>query len=176
MSYPKIPSVTNESSEWHWGPTYFETSYTNKTVLDLGASTGDAAEYFLHMGAKCVISIEGNPEYFKKLEENSKLFDGKLIPIFMFIENSEQLENIIKKYLPNFVKSDIEGAESYLIDMKDEIWNLIPEYIIEFHDGYPGIVPSVENMYKKYEKTNYQILQDIISPLFNRVIHAVGRK
>ena len=97
--YPMIPSVTNENLERHWGPEFFNISYKNKIVLDLGASTGDAAEYFLHYGAKQVISVEGDKRFYVKLRENSKYFNGNLIPLYMFIENPAQLEYLITKYL-----------------------------------------------------------------------------
>ncbi len=173
--YPMIPSVTNENMERHWGPEFFNISYKDKVVLDLGASIGDAAEYFLHEGANRVISVEGNLLYFTQLMENSKLFEEKLIPIHIYIENTEQIEQLIIDYLPDVVKCDIEGAELHLVHMKDEVWKLVPEYIVEMHEGYAGIICKIEDMRIKCRQTNYKILTDISNKIFNHMIYAVRR-
>ena len=172
--YPLIPSSTGESMEEHYKAERIGISYENKIVLDLGASNGDCAEYFLHKGAKFVVAVEGQESYqsvsvFAQLLENSKLFEWKILPIFMFIKSAEQIENLIITYKPDIIKCDIEGAEKYLFEIKDEIWKLVPEYLVETHEGYLHD-SSDKLMYEKCEKTNYKIISDTTT--IARVIYA----
>jgi hypothetical protein len=153
-----------ENVEAHYNTKLIGASYENKIILDLGASNGDSAEYFLNNGAKFVIAVEGNFNFqgrnvFAELLENSKLFNGKIIPIFMWIDNPKQIENLIIAYKPDIVKSDIEGAEIHLFNIRDEVWQLVPEYIVETHEGYLHD-DSNKIMYLKCEKNKYKIMTD----------------
>ena len=162
-NYPLIKKIA-EVIEDHYNIEPVVVSYENKIVLDLGASNGDSAEYFLHKGAILVVAVEGALEYqskktFEELLKNSQLFNGKLIPIFLFIENPKQIEDLIVAYKPDFIKSDIEGAEIHLYNIKDEIWRMVPEYLVETHEGYLG--GNLHGlMHQKCEKTKYKVLYD----------------
>ena len=174
MTYPLIPSSTGENIEEHYKAERIGILYENKIVLDLGASNGDCAEYFLHKGAKFIVAVEGNLTYersltFESLVKNSQQFNGKIIPIFMFIESTKQIEDLILEYKPDIVKSDIEGAEKYLFEIKDEIWKMVPEYLVETHEGYLHD-NSDKAMYTKCTRTKYKIVSDTTT--IARVIYA----
>lgn len=159
-SYPTIVSSTGESMEEHYNSETLGISYKDKVILDLGASWGDSSEYFLHMGAKTVIAVEGNQIMYDGLLKTSELFKEKIIPIFLSIDNPGSLEKLIIDYKPDIVKADIEGAEIHLYNIKNEIWNLAPEYLIETHEGYLG--QNLDGlMIKKSEENNYQIVKNI---------------
>lgn len=103
----------------------------NKTVLDLGASHGDTAYYFLSKGATKVIAVEGADELFTSLLCNINN-DKRIIPILSYIRFSSQISDIIAKFLPDIVKVDIEGAEENIIGVP--IRN-VSEWVIECHTG-----------------------------------------
>ena len=152
-NYPIIPSSTKESMKVHWNTQTLGVSYKDKIILDLGAANGDSAGYFIFEGAKCVIAVDGDVKLFGQLKENSKAFEGKIIPILLQIEKPEDIEKLIVEFKPDIVKSDIEGAEVHLYNIKDEIWKMVPEYLVESHEGY-GFVKD-EVMRQKCKRINY---------------------
>lgn len=172
MWTPKIKHIADEDYDKHYGSRSFNISYKDKTILDLGAFIGDSAEYFLHVGAKLVIAVEGDRDtnlgvgtLFPQLEKNVKeYFGGSVIPINCWIDKPEQIEEWILAYKPGIVKADIEGAEIHLFNMKDEIWKMVPEYIVECH-------ATKEAMRERCKQTNYKILSDVA--IFNHMIYAV---
>ena len=169
MWNPKIVSPESENMQEHWNAEFFGISYRDKVVLDLGAANGDSAEYFLFEGAKKVYAVDGDPNRCRKLAKNAKMFDGKLELVgCIFINDSELLERLILAYKPDIVKSDIEGAEQHLLNMQNEVWRAVPEYIFEFHENYGFISPAF--LYYKCEKTGYSVVKDEQTK-FNRLIY-----
>jgi len=165
---PKIQGNTGENMEHHWGSEAFKIDYKDKIVLDLGAGNGESTEYFLFKGAKKVIAVEGYFEFFKTLFKNVETILGeKVVPIQIMIKDPEDIESLILEYKPDIIKSDIEGAEIHILKMKNEIWNLVQDYIIEFHANYGFVNPKV--MYEKCVETGFITVVD--SPTFNNVIH-----
>ena len=169
-----VGSITGENMELHYHKDIIGVSYKDKIILDLGASNGDSASYFLSEGAKSVIAVEGSPIYkpdgnFEKLFINSLLFHGKIIPIFMFIKSVKQIEYLIIEYKPDIIKCDIEGAEKHLYKISDTIWKMVPEYLIETHEGYLHDDADIL-VYKKCKQTKYKIVSD--TAIFARVIYA----
>jgi len=169
---PQIHGQTNEDMSYHYSEELFDISYKDKTILDLGASIGDAAEFFLFKGAKSVISVEGNKDLYEGLIVTSAFLVKNITPIFMFIESPAQLEKLILQYKPDIVKSDIEGAEVHLCAIADEVWKLVPEYLIEGHGGYSGCC-SNDVIRSKCKQCGYTIVKDITEIRFNCMIHAV---
>ena len=173
--YPLIPSSTGENMEEHWNADRIGISYNNKIILDLGASNGDSAEYFIYMGAKIVIAVEGNlnlggKNIFEELCRNSFQFSGRMIPIFIYIESPEQIENLIVAFKPDIIKCDIEGAEEHLFNIKDEIWKMVPEYLVETH-SCSYLPPELDkHMYRKCIKLKYTILKDMM--MLSQIIYA----
>lgn len=165
---PTINPTDSWNMETHWNPQTVGAQYKDKVVLDLGAADGDSAEYYLYENAKYVVAVEGDEKTFEKLLENSHRFNGKIIPIFMFIENSEQIEKLIIDYKPDILKSDIEGAEKYLYEIKDDIWKLVPEYLVETHEVWGAV--KTEVLRQKCRQTNYKIVKE--SNVYAEIIYA----
>jgi hypothetical protein len=168
---PIIPSSEAEEMNKHYDSNAIGITYENKIILDLGAANGDSSEYFIHMGARFVIAVDGAKDRYENLVENSKLFNGKIIPILLFITKPEEIENLIIVHKPDIVKADIEGAEIYLCAIKDEIWNMVPEYIVETHEGYLHNSED-EKMREKCNRLNYRILKDKIIT-YSHIIYAI---
>lgn len=118
--------------ELHWGLKPQIITYSDKTVLDLGADYGSTAEFFLKHGAKKVIAIEGDQKLSKQLIDNYK-GSSNVIPISKFIDSPKQIEQLISKYKPDIVKVDIEGYEINLLKVKPKIIQSVKEWMIEYH-------------------------------------------
>ncbi len=176
-----VPPIVGEDYDEHYGPLQFPISFKDKVILDLGAWQGDTSEYFLLMGAKSIIAVEGSaglgaPILVKgaeKLKSNYEVLVyvsqilGNITPINLTIINPQQIEELISKYHPDLVKCDIENAEKNLFLIKDEIWKSVLEYIVECH------APNLqEEMRQKCLKNDYKILKEL--PKFNHVIYAVS--
>jgi len=156
-SYPQIVSASGENIESFYGAKSLNISYKDKIVLDLGASWGDASELFIHEGAKLVVAVDGDEIMFGGLLKTVELFKEKIIPIFLLIENPEQIENLITTFKPNILKADIEGAEKHLFNIKNEIWKIPDEYLVETHEGYLG--GNLDGLfYDKCKNNGYKIL------------------
>ena len=75
---------------------------------------------------------------------------------------------MILKYKPNIIKADIEGAEIHLINISNDIWNLVDEYIVETHEQYGFVKTKV--LRDKCIENNYTIIKDL--PIYNNVLYA----
>ena len=157
----------------------YESIKPDTTVLDIGASIGDTAIYFaMNPNAKKVISYEPFPRAFNLLLKNTKKYpkveckqlaigksqvknikNGKSYGInYDSEENSvgEKIESITLeealKGLNNVViKSDCEGAESYMFNDAD----LSEVYAIqlEYHNNRESTISSLE-------KKGFKIIQE----------------
>ena len=163
-----IKSMTNENMVNHWEESRFSISYKDKTILDLGASYGDAAEYFIFCEAKSVICVECHKPYFDVLVENSKRFSGKIVPVNLMITSPQDVEMLIRQYKPDIIKSDIEGAEIHIVNMSNEVWKYVPEYIVETHELYGYMKTNV--LRDKCKENDYIIVKDL--PIYNNVLYA----
>ena len=86
-------------------------SLVGKTVLDLGACCGETAWFYLRLGAAKVYCVECNPDRISILEENKKNngLNVEVIPEPLKIEH-------LLKFEYDFIKCDVEGAETILLD------------------------------------------------------------
>lgn len=56
-----------------WEGSYAPISLEGKTVLDVGAGTGETAAFYFSKGARKVVAIEPNPLAFNLLKENTRM-------------------------------------------------------------------------------------------------------
>ncbi len=108
--------LETELAEWHkW---YLpQKSIAGKTVLDLGAGSGETAFFYLSHGAKHVICVEPPGEALRMLKQN---FGTD--PRVTIVESSVDM-----------IKSDIEGSEldavfeiHFPVEFKQIAWNSDP--------------------------------------------------
>ena len=138
--------------------TYRNLDVQGKTILEFGAEVGSTASYFLRHGAKRVISVEGNKGWYDRLVENAKQMDGRCEPIHLHLNNSADLEKLIKEYKPDILHMDIEGDEKYLLELSDDLWNTIPVIDLEVHRDWKMLWEFVERLFKLcYELNLYNL-------------------
>ena len=116
--------ITSEEPDNHWG----FINFNDKIILDLGCgkfhSSISTYDWFLQNGAKQVIGVDlGN-----EISENINFIYSKGA-----INSTERLIDLINKYNPQIIKSDIEGAEIHFKDI-DSLSN-IEEVAIEYHSA-----------------------------------------
>lgn len=122
------PFIKNEDYDKEYGIL----DYRGKIILDLGADYGSTAEFFLERGARKVIAIEGNKGRYDGLVNNSKWMKN-IIPIFVFLNNPKQFSELINKYKPDIIKSDLDGGEIHLFGIPDAVFSSVNEYTMEIH-------------------------------------------
>lgn len=143
------PYIHNESYEYEYG----NLNYEGKKVLDLGAEYGSSAEFFLEKGANEVIAVEGNKTLYEQLVENCKWLKN-ITPIFLFLKEPSHVEELIEKYKPDVVKSDLDGHEIHLLRASDKIISSVKEYIMEIHS-----MQLLKMCLEKFLKNGYQITE-----------------
>jgi predicted RNA methylase len=113
----------------HWN--YF--SFKDKIVLDLGADYGSTAYFFCKKGASRVIAVEGNRDYFVRLQEYALKY-LYIVPIELMVDSEEDITQLISKYSPDIVKVDIEGAERLLLICPLGCLTMVDQWLIETHE------------------------------------------
>ncbi len=108
----------------------FPFSLEGKTVLDIGASNGEVAWWFIHkLHAKKVICIECDKKHLSYLRKNKDVIDNiRIIGEMVQVHHLKNLEY-------DFIKCDIEGYEMVLIDYLNQGFKLKP-CIVEVHTGW----------------------------------------
>lgn len=146
----KTKIVNSENPLEHWSDIE---DLRDRVVLDLGCGWIDhghasTPEYFLSRGAKKIIGIDSTQSEINKLNE--------IYPYHIFIcktiNSTEDLQEVITKYQPDFIKMDIEGAEIYLKDIPKEVFNSIKEFAIEYHN--PECKKVITD---KFEELNFEV-------------------
>jgi len=128
MRLTKFEISPPEDYNRFWG----KPDYAGKVVLDIGADYGSTACFFLQRGALQVVAVESNKDLFSKLLENaSKL--GNVIPVELHVSSAQDYVDLIQSYKPDILKVDCEGCEIYILDIPDEVFRNVREYIIEAH-------------------------------------------
>lgn len=131
----------------------------DKNVLDLGCGFVGATEHnhlstserFLDLGAKFVLGVDINPNHVNII--SNKINDpNKFIGISKEIKTIEDVLNLVREYNINVIKSDIKGDERLFLDMPDDKFKTIDEYMIEVHNQ-----ELFFSMLNKLEKCSYTI-------------------
>jgi SAM-dependent methyltransferase len=105
--------------EWlDWEKYYLPKSgLVGRTVLDVGAGCGETAHFFFSHGARQVIAIEMDPGQLKLLSRNADVnrwnANGRRLKI---IPRPFELADLQREEF-DFVKMDIEGGESALLQL-----------------------------------------------------------
>lgn len=178
---PKIVPYGQEDPETHWG----FLNCRNKTVLDIGADYGSTAVFFLHKGAKKVIAVESNTEFFKKLQPLAAPIPN-LIPFFKRVSCVNDFKNLLAQCNGGIVmKIDCEGCEAVLLNLDDNLFRKVSEYGIELHtfkvaqfegNPYHGNIETLDTHFRdKFQRCGFKIMKE-----FNigccKVLHAKRQK
>ncbi len=124
-------------------------NWNGKVVLDCGADYGSTAKFFFSRGAKKVIAVEFDNQYWDALVALSK--ESEIIPVRKFLATAGDFEDLIDNYDVDIIKVDIEGGETGLLDVSCEYLRKIPEFAVEYHGGGPSLTTTVNHPYKKME-------------------------
>lgn len=143
------PFIKSENYDYEYG----KLDYRNKRVLDLGADYGSTAEYFLEKGAIEVVAVEGHKVLYGQLVENCKWLKN-VIPVFLFITEPKQISELIEKYKPDIIKSDLDGYEIHLLKIPDIILSSVNEYTLEIHS-----MELLNMSIEKFLGNGYQIVE-----------------
>ncbi|MBV9179081.1 MAG: FkbM family methyltransferase [Nitrososphaeraceae archaeon] len=123
---------------------YGEPNLEGRTVIDIGASIGDSALYFVKRGASKVYGFELDTEYSSMARENivlNKMIDK--IKIYNEKATSKSLKSLILQYkLRNvFLKIDCEGCEYEVVENTDNhTFESINDVVIEYHREFEPLV------------------------------------
>lgn len=134
-----MKNINNENSKEHWE----FINVKDRIVLDLGCGRWNKVEqvddswlttpqHFIEQGAKKVIAVDIDPVevnwFMSKFKDNNKYEF-----ILHNISSKQDIINLYDAYKPDCVKSDIEGAEQYLLALDQNSFCNISEYYIETH-------------------------------------------
>lgn len=142
----------------------FDIDFNNRTIIDVGANSGDSAMFFASKGAK-VIAFEPVKEYYEMalknlelnpdLKENIKIYNkgvsykkGKISidsmnSVSSYITENDSydveiisLSDILQNVEPDLLKMDCEGCEFEIIENSD--LSVFNELIFEYHSKIAG--------------------------------------
>lgn len=111
-----------------------------RSVVDIGAATGDSPIYFALRGAKRVVGFEPNDEAFRWFEENVRANGLSNVETVHTI--APPIEEIVDRYSIDggILKMDCEGAEYDLIGgAPDDVLRRFTHVLLEYHWGPKGI-------------------------------------
>lgn len=101
-------------------------SLKGKVVLDVGACCGETAWYFLRLGASKVICVECDPVRVPIIKRNKSVAKLNI----EVVAEPFKLEHLLLPH--DFVKVDVEGHETVLLDYLEQNGKLKP-CILEVH-------------------------------------------
>lgn len=128
----RIWPIYREDYGAQYGEKRITIDYKGKLILDIGADVGSTADFFLRRGAREVICVECNRDYFNELAKNAIKIKG-IRPVFLRISEPLHFKNLIISLRPDVLKSDCEGCEKHLLKVSDDVFSLVKEYVVETH-------------------------------------------
>jgi len=146
--WPRIWPCYNENYDQLYGAIH----YAGKKVLDIGADVGSTADFFLRRGTTEVVAVEGSQEMYNELAKNATKIP-EIKPIFLYIDKPEHYEQLIKTHHPDVLHADCEGCEKHLFNVSDEVFSMVPEYMVETHGG-----DVYSAMLEKCKRNDYEIV------------------
>jgi hypothetical protein len=156
----QIEFITSENPENHWR----FLNPKDKIVMDMGCSFWDSSwhddwysssEWFVNKGASKLIGFdcaEHDIQKYHKLYGN----DGVFETFQLCVSEDKHIEDVLKKYKPQVIKCDIEGAEIHFQNVTKEMIEFVDEIAIEYHNG--PTKEMCENKIKEWE-FNSQLYQ-----------------
>ena len=109
-------------------------SLKGKTVLDVGASNGECAWWYMKkFGASHVVSVECAPEQIVYLKHNQEYLSKHFGKVDVIAEPFNIKHLSYAKY--DFIKCDCEGYEMILIDYLNQ-GNTLPPTVVEAHTDW----------------------------------------
>lgn len=93
-----------------------------KLAVDFGAGAGESTLFLLKSGARGVLAVEPDPVAFSYLQENMKGFSVRC-------KQEKFTAELLESIATDFVKLDVEGAESELLKIEE----LPPSISVEVH-------------------------------------------
>ena len=157
FAYVREPDIAGKIgliNEVFFNDEYGETPVKGKTVIDVGATIGDVATYFVMNGAKKVYCYEAHSESVRLARKSLKLNNlGEKIKFFEKFCGKGFLEQVSKEYdLSDAVlKMDVEGSEyDILLDCDVSVLRRFSYMVIEYHKGYM-------NLEKKLRDAGFQV-------------------
>lgn len=149
---PTESTFCQEDSDVHWP----NINVQDFVVLDLGAGyfgrmgsydQVSTPEYWLSNGASKVIAVDSEA---KDLENYT---DPRIINVVKNLDDPQDIMSLIQEHRPDFVKSDIEGAEQLFLHMFPEVLRIPKAYAIETHNDH-----VLENIPSMLQTLGYKIV------------------
>lgn len=152
-----IEKITSENPSNHWR----FLNVKDRITMDMGCSFWDStwnegwlssSEWFVFNEAKKVIGFDAAQHDIDKYHQ---LYgrDSRYEMYQLHVSNSEQLLDSIKKYKPEVIKCDIEGAEIHFQELSKEDMESVVEVAIEYHNG-----PTKEMCEKMLPEWGFEIV------------------
>ncbi|NQV76793.1 MAG: FkbM family methyltransferase [Lutibacter sp.] len=179
--------------------TYENLPLQDKTIIDIGACTGDTSIYFALKGAKKVIAVEPFPKNFEILEKNilENNFDNLIIPILAACGSSNKeisidpnnhsgMRSILHEYPDGFkismitleqIIADYDVSNAILkLDCEgceyEIILNSLPSILKKFTDIQIEYHDGYKNLEEKLLSVGFEVSHPIIDNVNRGHIHA----
>lgn len=122
-----IETINRELAIGVYDPPY---DLVGKTVLDVGATNGEVAYYYIEkFHAEKAICIECDPQRFVRLRNNARLLGNIEV-----VEEPFRIEHL-QNFEYDFIKCDVEGYEMVLLEFVAKGGVLKP-CVLEAHTGW----------------------------------------
>ena len=92
-------------------------------------------EWLAQRGASHVYAFDIDPEEIVWYNTNIDI-NNPITTIHKGINSVEDVRWIMNEYNPKIVKSDIEGAESYILELTDEEFSKVDLWAVETHSDF----------------------------------------
>jgi SAM-dependent methyltransferase len=135
---------------------YKKLDVKGKTVIDIGAGTGDTAIFFMLNGAKKVYAFEPSKGRYDAAMENVSA--NKIEGIELIQKAAASLDDIVSEREDLVLKVDCEGCEHGIFaGSKPESIKRFGQVMLEFHDGYLDVKKVLEQngFAVEYEFSDY---------------------
>lgn len=129
---------------------YGELDVKGKDVVDIGASVGDTALYFLLNGARHVYCFEPMQTRLKLLRQNVKQNNiTNKVTIIPRKYVGGDLGRLVKKYRLKdaALKVDCEGGEYGLLKEREDTLKRFSQMEIEYHYGYKNLADRLDSSF-----------------------------